>query len=203
MTARQTTLPSKAELRRRYRSARVELPIHIRHQAERQALRHALHSGLLLKGRRWGVYLPFGSEFDVLGLVNQLLWMRKQVFVPVLPRRPAKPLRFVRLQKEQRLTRNRHNIVEPLSWCRIGARRLDFLLLPLVAFDARGVRLGMGGGYYDATLAYLKSRNHWRKPRLIGVAYTCQQAHKLPDEAWDVRLDGILTESGLTYFRHQ
>jgi 5-formyltetrahydrofolate cyclo-ligase len=203
MTARQTTSSSKAKLRRRYRSARIELPIHTRHQAERQALRHALHAGLLLKGRRWGVYLPFGSEFDVLGLANQLLWMRKQVFVPILPHRPAKPLRFVRLQKEQRLMRNRHNISEPFSWRRIGARQLDFLLLPLVAYDARGVRLGMGGGYYDATLAYLKTRIHWRKPRLIGVAYTCQQAPELPAEDWDVRLDGVLTESGLTYFRHQ
>jgi 5-formyltetrahydrofolate cyclo-ligase len=203
MAASQTTSPSKAELRRRYRTARAELPTPIRNQAERQALRHALSSGLLLKGKRWGVYLPFGSEFDVLGLANQMLWMRKQVFVPVLPLRPAMPLRFVRLSKGQRLTRNRHNISEPFSWRRIGARQLDVLLLPLVAYDTRGVRLGMGGGYYDATLAYLKTRRHWRKPKLIGIAYTCQQAPELPAEAWDVRLDGVLTETGLTYFRNQ
>lgn len=192
--------PSKIELRHRYRSARAALTPHIRYQAERQALRHALGAGLFLKGRRWGVYLPFGSEFDVLPLANQALWMRKQVFVPILPLRPAKPLRFVQLKKRQKLNRNRHGIVEPSSRRRIGARQLEVLLIPLVAFDHRGVRLGMGGGYYDATLAYLKTRRNLRRPRLIGIAYACQQAPALPSEAWDVRLDSVLTEAGLTQF---
>lgn len=194
------SLPSKAELRRRYRTARAGLPVRLRHQAERQALRHATSSGLLLKGKRWGIYLPFGWEFDDLGLANQLLWMRKQVFAPILPLRPAKPLRFVKLEKNQHLLHNRHNIVEPFGLRRIGARQLDVLLVPLVAFDTRGVRLGMGGGYYDATLSYLRTRRCLRKPRLIGVAYACQQAPALPAEPWDVRLDGILTEAGLVYF---
>lgn len=192
--------PSKIELRRRYRSVRAALPPHVRYQAERKTLRHALSAGLFLRGRLWGVYLPIGSEFDVLPLANQALWMRKQVFVPVLPLRPAKPLRFVQLKKRQQLSRNRHGIVEPLSPQRIGARQLDVLLIPLVAFDYRGVRLGMGGGYYDATLAYLKSRRRLRRPRLIGIAYACQQAPALPADAWDVRLDSVLTEAGLTQF---
>jgi 5-formyltetrahydrofolate cyclo-ligase len=193
------TPPTKAELRRRYRSARAGLSDPARHRAERQALRHAIHAGLFLKGKRWGVYLPFSAEFDVLGLANQALWMRKQVYVPILPLRTARPLRFVQLKKQQRLTRNRHDITEPFSWRRIGARQLDILLVPLVAYDAHGVRLGMGGGYYDATLAYLKTRRFLRKPKLIGVAYACQQAPELPAEIWDIRLNGVLTETGLSY----
>ncbi|MGA7178859.1 MAG: 5-formyltetrahydrofolate cyclo-ligase [Thiobacillaceae bacterium] len=193
-------IPSKPDLRRHYRNARSKLSDHVRHHAEHQALRHAIRSGLLLKGKRWGVYLPFGSEFDVLALANQILWMRKQVFVPILPSRPAKPLRFVRLGKNQRLAQNRHNISEPLSQQRVGARQLDVLLVPLVAYDSRGVRLGMGGGYYDATLAYFKIRSFLHKPKLIGVAYACQQAPELPAEPWDVQLDGVLTETGLTFF---
>jgi 5-formyltetrahydrofolate cyclo-ligase len=193
--------PTKTDLRRRYRLARAELPTSVRHRAERRGLQHAIHSGLFLKGKRWGVYLPFGSEFNVLGLANQALWMRKQVYAPVMPRRPARPLRFVRLDGRQRLTKNRYDITEPLSWRSIGARQLDVLLIPLVAYDLDGVRLGMGGGYYDATLAYLKHRRRWRKPRLIGVAYTCQQAVALPVQTWDVRLDAILTEAGLAYFK--
>ena len=192
--------PSKAELRRRYRSARAALSPRARYQAERQALRHALSAGLFLKGRRWGVYLPFGAEFDVLPLANQALWMGKQVFVPVLPQRQAKPLHFVQLKKRQQVSRNRHGIDEPHDKHRIGARQLEVLLVPLVAFDHRGVRLGMGGGYYDATLAYLKTRRHLRRPRLIGIAYACQQAPKLPSDVWDVRLDRVLTETGLTRF---
>jgi 5-formyltetrahydrofolate cyclo-ligase len=195
--------PTKTELRSRYRLARAELPASARHQAERLALRHAIDSGLFLKGKRWGVYLPFGSEFDVLGLANQALWMRKQVYAPILPLRPARPLRFVQLKTRQRLTRNRYDITEPFSWRRIGARQLDVLLIPLVAYDLRGVRLGMGGGYYDATLAYLKKRRRLRKPRLIGVGYACQQVPEVPAEVWDVRLDGMLTEAGLSYFKNR
>jgi 5-formyltetrahydrofolate cyclo-ligase len=193
--------PSKTELRRRYRLARAELSMPERHLAENRALRHALSSGMLLAGRRWGVYLPFGEEFDVLGLANQLLWMGRQVYVPILPLRPARPLRFVRLENRQPLTLNRHNIIEPLGRHRVYARQLDVLLVPLVAFDSRGVRLGMGGGYYDATLAYLKSRCCLRQPKLIGVAFACQKAPALPAEPWDIRLDGILTEKGLEYFK--
>ncbi len=155
---------------------------------------------MFLKGLRWGVYLPFGAEFDVLPLANQALWMRKQVFVPVLPQRSAKPLHFVQLRKGQQLDHNRHGIVEPCERQRIGARQLEVLLVPLVAFDDRGVRLGMGGGYYDATLAYLRTRRYLRRPRLIGVAYACQQAPELPIDDWDIRLDKVLTESGLTRF---
>ena len=82
----------------------------------------------------------------------------------------------------------------------MNARRLDVMLLPLVGFDSEGRRLGMGGGYYDATLAYLRSRRRWRKPLLVGVAYACQQLKEVPAEPWDVRLDMILTEKGLIRF---
>lgn len=192
--------PSKIQLRRRFRATRAALTPQVRSQAERQALRHALSAGLFLKGRRWGVYLPFGTEFDVLPLANQALWMRKQVFAPILPLRAARPLRFVQLKDRQMLARNRHGIVEPCGAQTVGARQLEVLLIPLVAFDDRGVRLGMGGGYYDATLAYLKSRRSLRRPHLIGVAYACQQAPALPHDVWDVRLDRVLTEAGLMRF---
>jgi len=74
---------------------------------------------------------------------------------------------------------------------------LDLILLPLVAFDKSGHRLGMGGGYYDRTLAFLAHRRLWRKPHLLGTAYQFQQLETLPTQPWDIPLDGIATEQGV------
>ena len=73
--------------------------------------------------------------------------------------------------------------------------------MPLVGFDHQGYRLGMGGGYYDATLAYMRHRRSWRKPRLVGIAYECQRVEKLPHDPWDMPLDAVVTEDGVIEFR--
>lgn len=197
MTAR---AQDKKPLRKQARAARASLPHEYRHIAVRQALRHALRAGLFLKGRRWSFYLPVGEEFDVLPLINQALHMGKDCYLPITAQRIAQPLRFARLDGRHGLTHNRYGIVEPHARQLMNARWLDVMIMPLVAFDRNGRRLGMGGGYYDATLAYLRSRKRWRKPLLIGVAYACQELAEVPAEPWDVRLDMILTEKGLIRF---
>lgn len=191
---------NKKTLRKQARTARAALPQDYRRFAVRQALRQALRAGLFLKGRRWGFYLPMGEEFDVLPLLNQALHMGKDCFLPITAQRIAQPLRFARLDGRHELTHNRYGIVEPHARALMNARWIDVLLMPLVGFDSQGRRLGMGGGYYDATLAYLRSRHHWRKPLLVGVAYACQELKEVPAEPWDVRLDMILTENGLIRF---
>lgn len=85
----------------------------------------------------------------------------------------------------------------------MNARWLDFLVVPLVGFDDQGRRLGMGGGYYDATLAFLRRRRIWHKPYLIGLAFECQRVAEIPSEPWDIRLNAILTEKGLSRFSSQ
>jgi 5-formyltetrahydrofolate cyclo-ligase len=72
------------------------------------------------------------------------------------------------------------------------------MLIPLAAFDARGHRIGYGAGYYDRAIARLQERGF--TPRLIAIAWDCQQVAQVPDEAHDVRLPEILTESGLRAF---
>ena len=77
--------------------------------------------------------------------------------------------------------------------------QLDIVLLPLLAFDDRGNRLGMGGGYYDRLFA---SRLHrkTKQPLRVGLAFDCQQAERLPMQAWDVPLHAVVTESGWRFF---
>jgi 5-formyltetrahydrofolate cyclo-ligase len=71
---------------------------------------------------------------------------------------------------------------------------LDLVLLPLVGFDDAGGRLGMGGGFYDRSLAYLARRQSWRKPTLLGLAHECQKVERLAQASWDVPLAGTVTD---------
>lgn len=77
------------------------------------------------------------------------------------------------------------------------AKTLDptLMLVPLAAFDARGHRIGYGGGYYDRAIERLRLAG--RAPRLVGVAFDCQEVDRVPDEPHDIVLEDILTETGL------
>lgn len=89
------------------------------------------------------------------------------------------------------LRRNRFGIPEPLSLLKQQrSSDLDLVLLPLVGFDKRCNRLGMGAGFYDRALAKL----HCRGPFCIGVAYDFQRVEELPVDPWDVPLQAVVTE---------
>jgi 5-formyltetrahydrofolate cyclo-ligase len=187
---------NKPALRRQLKSARNAYSPAARRKAARASLRLALRHGLLLRARRIGVYLPHGGEFDAQFLITQIQLMRRECYAPVLPQR-GRVLRFARLARDTRMTHNRFGIAEPVDARPLRARQLDLLLLPLVGFDHEGYRLGMGGGFYDATLAFMRHRRNWRKPRLVGIAYECQRVESLPHDPWDMPLDAVLTERQL------
>ena len=190
---------NKSTLRRQLKAARNAFTPTTRRIAARASLRLALRHGLLLRAQRIGFYLPQGGEFDAHPLLNQALWMLRDCYLPMLPRR-GRVMRFGRVGRNTRMTTNRYGIAEPVDAKPLRARQLDLLLMPLVGFDHQGHRLGMGGGYYDATLAYMRHRRHWRKPRLVGVAYECQRVETLPHDPWDMPLDAVLTECQLYRF---
>jgi 5-formyltetrahydrofolate cyclo-ligase len=189
----------KYTLRRQLKAARNAVPPILRRHAARASLRLALRHGLLLRAQRIGFYLPNGGEFDSHPLLNQALLMQRECYLPLVPRR-GRILRFGRIGRNTRMTTNRYGIAEPVDAQPLRARQLDLLLIPLVGFDWQGYRLGMGGGYYDATLAFMHHRRLWRKPRLVGVAYECQRVEMLPHDPWDMPLDAVLTERRLYRF---
>jgi 5-formyltetrahydrofolate cyclo-ligase len=106
-------------------------------------------------------------------------------------------LRFAPWRPGDPLVSNRFGIPEPdvaLSSL-IDPEQMALVLLPLVGFDRRGQRLGMGGGWYDRSFAF---RNlHRPPPWLVGVGFATQQVDALAVEPWDVALDAVCSEQGM------
>lgn len=190
---------SRRALRRHFRNQRRRLSSAAQSQHAKSVARHFFTSGLIRRGRTIGLYLPNAAdgELSTLPLLARLLRARKRVALPVVSR--AGSMRFHRYRHGDALVTNRYGIREPASNApAVSPLTLDLLLMPLVAFDDRGVRLGMGAGYYDR---YLDRLPPALRPRLIGLAHEVQRSSEpLPEAPWDVPLDGVLTEAGLRSF---
>jgi 5-formyltetrahydrofolate cyclo-ligase len=188
----------KQALRRQLRRARMGLPPAYRAAAAHAIARHA--SRLLGRGKRIGGYLAAGSELDLAELLNAALWRGARVYLPQIPRR-GRRLWFTRLDAADRwYLHPRYRILE-YAGSRLRAERLDVVFVPLLGIDRDGYRMGQGGGFYDSTLAFRRRHALHGKPLLVGVAFDCQRLETVPREAWDARLDWLLTESGLHRLR--
>lgn len=156
-----------------------------------------VQSRLFNNSQHIALYLSNDGEIDPCWLI-EAAWQRgKQCYLPVLGLRPGNRLWFIPYHPETKLINNRFGIPEPVHARRqrmLKPQSLDLILMPLVAFDQHGNRLGMGGGFYDRTLSFLRYRHSWRKPRLIGLAYEFQRVDQLPQQSWDIPLDAIATE---------
>jgi 5-formyltetrahydrofolate cyclo-ligase len=196
-----TPLP-RAELRQRLRRQRRGLDPRTRRRHSNAVARRLARHPLFLRSQRIAAYWAADAELDPAPLLERARRRFKQCFLPVLRPHPEHKLWFVRHTPGEALSRNRFGIPEPglrqhrivLPWA------LDTILVPLVGFDAACRRLGMGGGFYDRTLAYLRQRSHWRRPALIGLGYECQRVSELPSAPWDIPLDLVVTERH-TYLR--
>lgn len=197
MTPSSSAATDKITLRKNIRRQRMALSPAYRAQAMRAV---ACHAGRLLRrGKRIGGYLAAGSELDIEILLSTALQRGASVWLPQIPAR-GRRMWFSRLNAAGRWYRHpRYGIVEFDGPC-LRAERLDVLLLPLLAVDEQGYRMGQGGGFYDSSLAFRHRHPRYGKPLLVGVAYDCQRVAAVPREAWDVQLDYLLTESGLHRF---
>ena len=188
---------TKPQLREQLRRRRAQLPPRERLQAAQQAASHLMKTRWLVQARHVAVYLAAGSELDTLVLIERLWRAGKQVYVPRV--RLGGHLTFHTYTPCTPLRASAHGIEEPAgATARRRVRSMDVVIVPLTAFDARGNRLGSGGGYYDRTLAVRRAGS---RPRLLGYAYAMQEVPTLPAEYWDVRLDAVITEKGVRRWR--
>ncbi len=139
-------------------------------------------------------YLAFQGEINVAPVMAAL---RRKNIMTYVPRLDGETLRFAEWSDNTPYTTNRYGIVEPDvdDAYLVRASAIDAVLVPLVAFDAKRQRMGMGGGYYDKTFA---ARAHQPGPPwLIGVAHQLQQVETVYPAWWDVALDYVVTDKSV------
>ncbi len=189
-------------LRQQMRQRRNALPHHQQAAMSMALCKHLSTSRLFLNSQRIAFYLPNDGEVDLRPLLELAWQLRKDCYLPVLAQRNTRQLWFLPYTPATGLYLNRYGIPEPGHTRHQRGLKpisLDLILMPLVAFDPQGNRLGMGGGFYDRTLASLVPRRSWNKPRLVGTAYAFQCVEQLDAQDWDVPLHAVATESGILH----
>ena len=190
-------------LRQQIRQQRRALSDTEREQASFLLCERIASSKAFKQSKHIAFYLTNDGEID-LGLLIEHAWQQgKKCYLPVLAK-PNTPnmqrLWFIPYTPRTKLKNNRFGIQEPIHSYKARSRKtlsLDLILMPLVAFDLEGNRVGMGGGFYDRTLAFLRQKKFWHKPNLLGVAYDFQKHEQLEANFWDIPVQAIATDKYL------
>jgi 5-formyltetrahydrofolate cyclo-ligase len=189
---------SRQSLRQTIRQRRRSLNSSQQQHFAQQAAARMMAYPPLVMAHTVAVFLSFDGELDTQPLIEQLWRAGKRVYLPVL--HPFSPgnLLFLHYHPHSELVVNQFKIREPALDVRdvLPLAKLDVLIVPLVAFDAEGQRLGMGGGFYDRTLQ--NYRQHGIHP--VGYAHDCQQVAAIPAEAWDIPLPAVITPTKVWQF---
>jgi 5,10-methenyltetrahydrofolate synthetase len=181
----------RAALRREKLAARLALDP-VAHAALSANLEQHLAALLLpLAPQTLAFCAPMRGEFDARPLAARLLERGWQAAMPVVTA-VAAPMSFHAWTPSAAMSSDRYGIPIPADGAAVVP---DIVLLPLLAFDAQGFRLGYGGGYFDRTLAAMVPR-----PQAIGVGFEVGRVADIRPEAHDIGLDAVVTETGLLRF---
>lgn len=193
MTAITETQNVQREIRKRGRSARAAMPTPAREIASRIIAEKVVREPWFRVAGNVACYLSTADEVDTWQLVARAWEMKKRIFAPIAKKNGR--MEFHRISAESRLEVSDFGLYEPASGETISVRELDIVLTPLVAFDDKRHRVGMGGGYFDRSFSFLRHREKYFHPKLIGLAFACQEVEKIPANPWDIRLFDVLTEA--------
>jgi 5-formyltetrahydrofolate cyclo-ligase len=195
-----TLMSDRAErqaLRRRFRRARRALASEVQTQHDLAIARHFFASGLATRADCIALYVANDGEVDLEPLALRLARVGKRLALPVVRSAPGRSphLEFYRWAPGAAMMQNRYGILEPAPGAAfVPALALGLVLVPLVAFDNHGTRLGMGSGFYDRFLGALPPS---LRPYAVGVAHELQRSTAaLPKSDRDIPLDGVITEQG-------
>lgn len=189
-----TSVLIKARIRKERLAVRDAFPPVLRAGKSAALVDHGVLAIVVRPGTVISGFLPIRSEADIRPLLEELRERGARVCVPVIIDKQT--IVFRELAEAGALVPGSFGTLGPAEDAAL--LEPDVLLVPLSAFDANGQRIGYGGGYYDRAIALLRRKGLAR--RLIGIAFDCQEVPSVPAEPHDVRLDAILTESGLRIF---
>ena len=143
-----------------------------------------------------GVYLSTTHEFSTRDIISNLLLQNHEIYFPVINPYHKRSMFFQKRLSNTKYCANKYNIKEPIfnPIDVVSPWELDYVIVPIIAFNLNLKRLGMGGGYYDYTFRYIKGISN---PKLIGIAFDFQYRNEIPVDSWDLQLDYIITPSKL------
>ena len=183
----------KSSLRRELRNRRLELSAAVRADYDRAIRRHLLQLIKKHAAHSIAAFWPFNGEPDITPLFEPLMTAGHQLCLPVVAGGDDHGMHFQAWRQGVELIPNRYGIPEPRGTAAVALRDIDLLAMPLVGYDHRGNRLGMGGGYYDRHLDLLRDSP---APLRAGIAYSLQEVDALEDNSWDIPLHAIVNERG-------
>lgn len=178
-------------IRSEIRRLRRELSSEQRSQAEKLIYQQIKSHPKVAIAQNIAIFLSFDGELDTAPIIEYCWQQQKSVFVPITHPFNHNHLLFINYTPLTKLSRNRFGINQPELDARyiIPYQKLDIIFTPLVAFDAKNYRIGMGRGYYDRLLANYQQQHCYP----IGLAFSCQQIDHVPNQPWDVQLPEIIS----------
>lgn len=187
-------------IRKNLRSKRRSLSPLEQKKAQLNVLHHLNSLAIFHSSKKIGLYLHAFGEVHTDLIIKLCFQKNKQVYLPMICSMDQR-LVWVRISKNQYVNRrfSHHplGMKEPMATRAKHVSSLDLLIMPLLACDQYGTRIGMGGGYYDRTLASAK-----HKPYRLGLAHQFQFIeHTLKRQSWDQPLDALLTPQRVYYFK--
>lgn len=178
-------------LRNELRQKRRNIPPAIRtahDQAIRQHLLQVINSKAV---RTLACYWPFDGEPDLIPMCRQLMSDDFEVALPVISGHDDYTMEFYPWNSGTELKHNQYGIYQPQKTISMPISGFDMLLIPLVAYDKTGSRMGMGSGYYDRHLGSLRDSD---QPLRVGVAYSLQEVDLININDWDIPLHALVNE---------
>ncbi|MGH8161353.1 MAG: 5-formyltetrahydrofolate cyclo-ligase [Gammaproteobacteria bacterium] len=183
-------------MRQTLRDRRASLPSDRATRSSAAAAELLVQTAEFVQAQRIAGYIAVRGEADPHAALKTALADDKAIYLPRITEHTG--LVFQPWHPGATLCNNRFGIPEPeASEPAVPADTLDLVIVPLVAFDAEGTRIGSGAGYYDRAFAF---RRTTARPLLAGFAYAFQECPHLPRADWDVPLDLVVTEHGIQRF---
>ena len=181
------------DLRAKPLRARREMHPDARRRASAIICQRVIGSHEFLSSHFIGCFLPMNHEVDTREIIERAWRAKKRIFVPVL--RAKHKMSFREIHPESTLEQNCFGVWEPVDGDSIRPRNLDMVVTPTVAYDKENNRIGMGSGYFDRCFSFLRHRQQWFRPKLVGVAFECQKVEKITPNAWDIRLYRVISDA--------
>lgn len=187
---------TRAELRQHFKQQRRSIGTAVRAQATLAINQHLI--AYFEQAERWPAGATVAAYMATKDEVDLHTWLAAHIAAggsASLPRiQSSNAMTFHRYLPTTGLEPNQYGISEPtITSPRVADADIDVVLVPLLAFDEAGTRLGMGGGYYDRYLPRLRN-----DANIIGIAFACQQSPApLPKADWDIPLHAVVTENGM------